>query len=224
MNGRTVAAEVLRKDLLLDLRSRDRLGHMAVFALLVVALLSIVLPASKPERLRLDPRPALGRDLVHVAARSGALVPGRGRGGRARAPGSGARRPRLGVPGQGGREPDRAGRGRALGRSAVHRLPGRRLEQAARSPAPPRACSARSGWPRSARSSLRSRSACASASSCCRCCCSRWSYPSWCWRRGSLPRRSPGARFPALWWAAFSLYDWVFALIGYFVFDFVLED
>ena len=55
MNGRTVAAEVLRKDLLLDLRSRDRLGHMAVFALLVVALLSIVLPASKPERLSWTP-------------------------------------------------------------------------------------------------------------------------------------------------------------------------
>ena len=55
MNGRTVAAEVLRKDLLLDLRSRDRLGHMAVFALLVVALLSIVLPASKPERLAWTP-------------------------------------------------------------------------------------------------------------------------------------------------------------------------
>ena len=55
MNGRSVAAEVLRKDLLLDLRSRDRLGHMAVFALLVVALLSIVLPASKPERLAWTP-------------------------------------------------------------------------------------------------------------------------------------------------------------------------
>jgi heme exporter protein B len=55
VNGRTVAAEVLRKDLLLDLRSRDRLGHMAVFALLVVALLSIVLPASKPERLAWTP-------------------------------------------------------------------------------------------------------------------------------------------------------------------------
>jgi ABC-type transport system involved in cytochrome c biogenesis permease component len=25
-------------------------------------------------------------------------------------------------------------------------------------------------------------------------------------------------------WAAFVLYDWVFALIGYFVFDYVLED
>ncbi len=33
-----------------------------------------------------------------------------------------------------------------------------------------------------------------------------------------------GREIPALWWAAFSLYDWVFALIGYFVFDFVLED
>jgi heme exporter protein B len=33
-----------------------------------------------------------------------------------------------------------------------------------------------------------------------------------------------GSEIPALWWAAFSLYDWVFALIGYFVFDFVLED
>ena len=55
MNGRAVASEVFRKDVLLDLRSRDRLGHMAVFALLVVALLSIVLPASKPERLAWTP-------------------------------------------------------------------------------------------------------------------------------------------------------------------------
>jgi heme exporter protein B len=55
VKGRAVAAEVLRKDLLLDLRSRDRLGHMAVFALLVVALLSIVLPASKAERLNWTP-------------------------------------------------------------------------------------------------------------------------------------------------------------------------
>ena len=33
-----------------------------------------------------------------------------------------------------------------------------------------------------------------------------------------------GREIPGLWWAAFSLYDWVFALIGYFVFDYVLED
>jgi heme exporter protein B len=50
-----VALEVFRKDLRLDLRSRDRLGHMAVFALLVVALLSIVLPASKTERVSWTP-------------------------------------------------------------------------------------------------------------------------------------------------------------------------
>lgn len=45
MNGPRVAAAVLRKDLLLDLRSRDRLGHMMVFAALVVVLLSISLPS-----------------------------------------------------------------------------------------------------------------------------------------------------------------------------------
>jgi heme exporter protein B len=55
VSGPTVALEVLGKDLRLDLRSRDRLGHMAVFALLVVALLSIVLPASKTERLSWTP-------------------------------------------------------------------------------------------------------------------------------------------------------------------------
>ncbi len=55
MSGPSVALEVLRKDLRLDLRSRDRLGHMAVFALLVVALLSVVLPASKAERLSWTP-------------------------------------------------------------------------------------------------------------------------------------------------------------------------
>ncbi|MFI5315896.1 MAG: heme exporter protein CcmB [Myxococcota bacterium] len=55
MSGPSVALEVWRKDLRLDLRSRDRLGHMAVFALLVVSLLSIVLPASKAERVSWTP-------------------------------------------------------------------------------------------------------------------------------------------------------------------------
>ena len=55
MRGVTVAREILAKDLLLDFRTRDRLGHMAVFALLVVALLSIVLPASPEERLAWSP-------------------------------------------------------------------------------------------------------------------------------------------------------------------------
>lgn len=45
MIGPRVALAVLRKDLLLDLRSRDRLGHMIFFAALVVVLLSITLPA-----------------------------------------------------------------------------------------------------------------------------------------------------------------------------------
>ncbi|MFQ5514126.1 MAG: heme exporter protein CcmB [Myxococcota bacterium] len=44
MTGPRVAVAVLRKDLLLDLRSRDRMGHMLVFAALVIVLLSIVLP------------------------------------------------------------------------------------------------------------------------------------------------------------------------------------
>ncbi|HKC49880.1 MAG TPA: heme exporter protein CcmB, partial [Myxococcota bacterium] len=55
MSGARVALEVFAKDLRLDLRSRDRLGHMAVFALLVVALISIVVPASQPERLAWSP-------------------------------------------------------------------------------------------------------------------------------------------------------------------------
>jgi heme exporter protein B len=55
VSGPRVALEVFRKDLRLDLRSRDRLVHMAVFALLVVALLSIVVPGSKPERSAWSP-------------------------------------------------------------------------------------------------------------------------------------------------------------------------
>lgn len=43
MIGPRVALAVLRKDVLLDLRTRDRLGHMAVFAALVVVVLSISL-------------------------------------------------------------------------------------------------------------------------------------------------------------------------------------
>ncbi len=48
--GPRVAAAVLGKDLLLDLRSRDRLGHMAVFAALVVVLLGLTLPSSRATR------------------------------------------------------------------------------------------------------------------------------------------------------------------------------
>ncbi len=44
MNGPRVAAAVLGKDLRLDLRSTDRLGHMAVVAALIVVVLSIALP------------------------------------------------------------------------------------------------------------------------------------------------------------------------------------
>ena len=42
--GPRVALAVFAKDLRLDLRSGDRLGHMAVFAAMLVALLSITLP------------------------------------------------------------------------------------------------------------------------------------------------------------------------------------
>jgi heme exporter protein B len=55
VSGPSVAAAVLRKDLRLDLRSRDRLGHMAVFALLVVALVSIFAPTAKAERMAWTP-------------------------------------------------------------------------------------------------------------------------------------------------------------------------
>jgi heme exporter protein B len=55
VSGLAVARAVLAKDLLLDFRTRDRLGHMAVFALLIVALLSIVLPASPTQRLGWSP-------------------------------------------------------------------------------------------------------------------------------------------------------------------------
>jgi len=44
MSGPAVAWAVLRKDLQLDLRTRERVGQMAVFAFLVAALLSVVLP------------------------------------------------------------------------------------------------------------------------------------------------------------------------------------
>jgi heme exporter protein B len=43
-----VALAILGKDLVLDLRSRDRVGHMGVFAALIVALLSITLPSITP--------------------------------------------------------------------------------------------------------------------------------------------------------------------------------
>jgi len=46
--GPRVAAAVLRKDLQLDLRSKDRVGHMAVFAALIVVVLSIALPSGHP--------------------------------------------------------------------------------------------------------------------------------------------------------------------------------
>ncbi|MEE8314586.1 MAG: heme exporter protein CcmB [Myxococcota bacterium] len=48
--GPRIAMAVLRKDLLLDLRTRERLGHMAVFAALVVVLLGLTLPTSRAAR------------------------------------------------------------------------------------------------------------------------------------------------------------------------------
>ena len=55
--GPRVAAAVLGKDLRLDLRTRDRLGHMAVFAALIVVLLGLTLPTSGA--VRADWIPAL---------------------------------------------------------------------------------------------------------------------------------------------------------------------
>ena len=48
MSGPRVALAALWKDLLLDLRARDRLGHMIVFSALVVVLLSLARPTSAP--------------------------------------------------------------------------------------------------------------------------------------------------------------------------------
>jgi heme exporter protein B len=45
VTGLRVALAILRKDLRIDWRSRDRLGHMALFAALVTVLLSITLPS-----------------------------------------------------------------------------------------------------------------------------------------------------------------------------------
>ena len=50
MSGPRVAAAVLRKDLLLDLRSGNRIGHMAVFAGLIVFILFITLPSVEAAR------------------------------------------------------------------------------------------------------------------------------------------------------------------------------
>ncbi len=50
MSGPRVAAAVFAKDLLLDLRSKDRIGHMAMFAALIVVLLSIALPLDEAAR------------------------------------------------------------------------------------------------------------------------------------------------------------------------------
>jgi heme exporter protein B len=48
-SGPRTALALFAKDLRLDLRSGDRLGHMAVFAAMLVALLSITLPQSGPQ-------------------------------------------------------------------------------------------------------------------------------------------------------------------------------
>jgi heme exporter protein B len=49
LSGPRIALAVLWKDIQLDLRTRDRLGHMAIFSALVVVLLSISLPLPGPE-------------------------------------------------------------------------------------------------------------------------------------------------------------------------------
>jgi heme exporter protein B len=48
MTGLRVALAILAKDLQIDWRSRDRLGHMALFAALVTVLLGIALPSPTP--------------------------------------------------------------------------------------------------------------------------------------------------------------------------------
>jgi heme exporter protein B len=48
VSGARVALAVLAKDLLLDWRSRDRVGHMAVFAALVIVTVAIALPTDEP--------------------------------------------------------------------------------------------------------------------------------------------------------------------------------
>lgn len=55
MSGARVAWVVLCKDLRLDLRSRDRLGHMMLFAAVVSVLLSISLPGVTAETRRWIP-------------------------------------------------------------------------------------------------------------------------------------------------------------------------
>jgi heme exporter protein B len=55
VSGPRVAWVVLCKDLMLDLRSRDRLGHMMVFAAVVCVLLSIALPGVTGETRRWIP-------------------------------------------------------------------------------------------------------------------------------------------------------------------------
>jgi heme exporter protein B len=49
VSGLRVALAVLGKDVLLDLRARDRLGHMAVFTALVVVVISIALEGVRTE-------------------------------------------------------------------------------------------------------------------------------------------------------------------------------
>ena len=175
---------------------------MAVFALLVVALLSIVAARVARRAARLVARAALGRAAVHVAARARALVPVRDRGRRARAARAGARRPRLGVPGQGGRERARAGRCRALD-GACCSPSSSTWTGAARWPRRARRGPARRARARGARHAALGDVGrrCASASSCCRCCSSRSCCPCSCSRRASPPPRSPEREIPALWWA-----------------------
>lgn len=55
MSGPRIAWLIFAKDLVLDFRTRDRLGHMAVFAALVVTLLSVVLPSDSPQRAAIVP-------------------------------------------------------------------------------------------------------------------------------------------------------------------------
>jgi heme exporter protein B len=221
--GLRVAWAVLHKDLLLDLRTRDRLGHMAVFVFLVLYLLSVSLPESAvAARAWL---PALLWILVLLTSLLGL----------ARSLGIEAESGALTLLAQVPCDRGWVFVGKAAGNWVA--LLGVELWTALLSAVFLGVEWGPAGWGALAAGALG-----AAALACLGTLLATLSLavrfrefllpvalfpltlPVLLWGSGLTAELLAGRPGPPLWWGALALYAWVFALIGYFVFDHVLED
>ena len=155
-------AALARKDLLLELRSRDTLPAMLLFVVSALSIFHFALPSGSSERA--GDRPALDRDRLHGAPRADARLRGRARAGSPRRARARAVRPERDL----ARQDDRRRRCSSSWPRSSRCPPSRSSSTRCPGSWSPRSRSPTSGSRRSARSSPRSRLRAGRASCCCR--------------------------------------------------------